>query len=276
MYYKRKRRMIFVTGDTHGNFTQIKQFTKERETIKDDVMIILGDSGLNYYMNGRDHGTKKKVQNLNITFFIIRGNHEERPENLYSEDTWHEELFFGNKVLVENEFPNIKYALDGYDYYITDIIDEDDSIFYTYHVLVVGGAYSVDKYYRLVQGWSWFPSEQLTKEEQEKILDYADWLNEHAPINCVFSHTCPIAWEPTDLFFSSIDQSTVDKSMEMFLGELEYKLDYDAWMFGHYHGDRYLYNPDGKKCLMLYNQIVDFEDFMLQDKETFLTSALSE
>lgn len=69
----------------------------------------------------------------------------------------------------------------------------------------------------------------------------------------MLSHTCPIIFEPTDLFLSVVDQATVDKSMERYLGEIEYKLDYEAWLWGHYHQFRDYPRTDGRKRLMLFN-----------------------
>ena len=54
----------------------------------------------------------------------------------------------------------------------------------------------------------------------------------------VFTHTCPLSWEPTDLFLSAIDQSTVDNSMEVWLDSFKDKINWDVWLFGHFHADR--------------------------------------
>lgn len=54
----------------------------------------------------------------------------------------------------------------------------------------------------------------------------------------IFSHTCPISWEPNDLFLSMIDQSTVDKTMEVWMDKFEKKFLWKHWLFGHYHADR--------------------------------------
>ncbi|MDE7297268.1 MAG: metallophosphoesterase, partial [Lachnospiraceae bacterium] len=40
--------MIYITGDTHGQFGRIEAFCKRFGTSKDDVMIILGDAGINF------------------------------------------------------------------------------------------------------------------------------------------------------------------------------------------------------------------------------------
>ena len=41
--------MIFITGDTHGDFTRIEQFCVRFTPTREDTMIILGDVGFNYY-----------------------------------------------------------------------------------------------------------------------------------------------------------------------------------------------------------------------------------
>ncbi|MBQ5564992.1 MAG: serine/threonine protein phosphatase, partial [Clostridia bacterium] len=53
--------------------------------------------------------------------------------------------------------------------------------------IVIGGAYSVDKYYRQIRGWQWFASEQPTnaiKAYVEQQLDSVDWK-----IDGVLTHT---------------------------------------------------------------------------------------
>ena len=42
----------------------------------------------------------------------------------------------------------------------------------------------------------------------------------------VLNHTCPLKYEPTECFLPSLDQSTDDKSTEIWLGEIEEKIDY--------------------------------------------------
>lgn len=40
--------MNYITGDTHGDFRRIAQFSGRFNTQPDDVMIIHGDAGINY------------------------------------------------------------------------------------------------------------------------------------------------------------------------------------------------------------------------------------
>ena len=70
---------FYITGDTHRDFDRIEEFCEENGTTVDDVMIILGDAGINYYCGGTDRDVKARLSRLNITLFCVHGNHEERP-----------------------------------------------------------------------------------------------------------------------------------------------------------------------------------------------------
>ena len=76
--------MIYVTGDTHGDFSRIAHFCARMNTKPDDIMIILGDAGINFYGGWRDHHKKEFISKLPITLFCIHGNHERRPATIPS------------------------------------------------------------------------------------------------------------------------------------------------------------------------------------------------
>ena len=48
--------MIYYTGDTHGSKVEVTSFCKRMELSEDDIVIILGDVGANYYGTDRDCG----------------------------------------------------------------------------------------------------------------------------------------------------------------------------------------------------------------------------
>ena len=147
--------MIYITGDTHGDFHRIEQFCEKVQPTSDDVLVILGDAGFNYFLDWRDQHMKKKIAKLPITVFSIHGNHEKRPETIPS---YHSREWHGGFVFVEDVYPNILFARDG------DVYDLDGK-----STLVIGGAYSVDKYRRLTFGWNWWPDEQPSEEIKKKV-----------------------------------------------------------------------------------------------------------
>ena len=80
----------------------------------------------------------------------------------------------------------------------------------------------------------WFPNEQLSEKEMAQAA--TDLVNKS--FDFIFTHTCPKDWQPTDLFLDSIDQNSVDNSMELWMDELKDKFKWNVWLFAHYHRDR--------------------------------------
>lgn len=193
---------------------------------EETAVIILGDASVNFWLTNRERKEKKKLGKFGTYIYCVRGNHEERPEYLGFQLQYDENV--GGEVYVDNETPFIRYFQDGGEYCIDG-----------YDVLTIGGAYSVDKEYRLAAAGGeeftgWFPGEQLNEKEREDILNkikdkYYDFI---------FTHTAPLAWEPRDLFLNFIDQSKVDKTMEYWLQRVAISARWCIWCFGHYHADR--------------------------------------
>lgn len=217
--------MVYITGDTHGNFVRAKRMCWENEISENDILIILGDAGFNLYGYCEDRKKKEYVKELPMTFLCIHGNHEMRPSTLdyYEEMEWR-----GGIVYVEREFPNILFAKDGEVY---DLPMEDGSV---KKAIALGGAYSVDKILRISNNWPWFkdeqPSDEIKKRVEEK-LDELDWK-----VDIVLSHTVPEKYIPMDSFKRRI--KNVDTSTEQWLGTIEEKLCYEKWYAGHYHCER--------------------------------------
>lgn len=150
-------------------------------------------------------------------------------------------------VYVEPDFPRLRYFID-YGIYTINYFGRKLS------VAVIGGAYSVDKYYRLTIGAKWFANEQLTHEEKEDCI--AQMMNKK--FDLVLTHTCPYSIIPTDLFLSGIDQDTVDNSMEHFLDEIMASINWGIWLFGHYHADR----CERPKVEQYFHDIENLEDLL--------------
>ncbi len=265
---------IYFLADLHGTHIPIRDLCARVPKLKNakdkdkenNFLILLGDSGFNYFLNHRDEEFKRKVGKYPFTYFVIRGNHEQRPSILAKEspDKWHREIMWGWEVWVENEYPYIKYAMDYvamyYIPYELDYVDPGDGTEYYHYLrtLVIPGAYSVDKIFRLHNNWSWFPEEQLSDTERKAgklLLESIDWQ-----CDLVLSHTCPTIYEPTDLFLP-IDQSIVDKTMERYLGEIEYKLNYKVHLWGHYHCFREYPRDIGVPSCENPRQLMIFNDY---------------
>lgn len=215
---------LFIKGDTHGNFDFLEYFCEAYHTKITDTLVILGDAGFNFYKGSKAHTLKRWVSKFPITITCVRGNHEDRPQNrgipLIENQTVNQVT---GAFYHEEAYPNIYYFVDGDEYTYKDK-----------NFLVIGGAYSVDKWYRLQNHYTWFEDEQLNDAERRVILDNIEKHHYH----WVFTHTCPTEWMPTDLFLKGIDQSMVDNTTERWLSEVERAIAYDHWYFGHFHGER--------------------------------------
>ena len=159
---------LIFTGDTYGGFATITRISNIQQNIPDykpeeTMIVILGDAGLNFWLNNTDKKYNKLLDSMNYHIYCVRGNHEQRPE------------LIKNMVLVNDE--NVNNVV----------------------------------YMEEVKGES---------------------------VDFILSHTCPLSWKPTDLFLNGIDQSTVDKSMEVWLDELKDNVKWRYYLFGHYHADR--------------------------------------
>lgn len=213
--------MIYITGDTHGQFGRIEEFCERLKTSREDILIILGDAGINFSGQKQDSLKKRFLESLSITLFCIHGNHEQRPYTIdsYKEKSWH-----GGTVYYEEKYP-LLFAKDG------EVFDLDGK-----QVIVMGGAYSIDKMFRLIYGYGWWEDEQPSEEIKKYVeaqLDKLGWK-----VDVVLSHTTPLKYEPVEVFLPGVDQSKVDKSTEEWLDGIEDKLEYQKWYCGHYHTEK--------------------------------------
>jgi len=209
--------MIYYTGDIHGSKYEVTRFCKRMNLTRNDVVVILGDVGANYYGNDQDTVFKHALSSLKPTILCIHGNHERRPATIptYELREWN-----GGQVWVEPQFPKLLFAKDGEIYTIEGI-----------RHLVIGGAYSVDKFYRLRRGYAWWPDEQPSDE----IKSYVESQIKTQPVDVILSHTCPFKYEPVEAFLPMVDQSTVDTSTEKWLDTIEESCEYKQWLCGHWH-----------------------------------------
>lgn len=238
--------MIYITGDCHGNFYDIKMFCKKHKTKRSDIIIILGDAGINYYGDERDVRLKKMLKDTTITFFCIHGNHEIRPQNIptYITKQWHE-----GTVFFEEKYPNILFAKDG------EIFD-----FGGQKCIVIGGAYSVDKYYRLEHGYGWWPDEQPSEQIKHDFCN--NLINAGNKVDVVLSHTCPLRYEPVESFLPFVDQSAVDKSTEKWLDSLIGRFSFKRWYCGHYHTNKIV-----DKMVFIYKNVKEFKEQQYEERK---------
>lgn len=245
--------MIYVTGDTHGEFNRFTtyKFPEGKGMTKNDYMVILGDFG-GIWNEDVENGSEKFFLNWldekPYTVLFIDGNHENFDRLLkYPEKQWH-------GGIVNEIRPSVLHLKRGY------VFDIDGCKCFTF-----GGAKSHDiqdgilepdderiykwrKTCRMfrINHISWWKEEEPSEEEMElglKTLEENNWN-----VDFVFTHECPTI----DLFqlYHFLDKSGLPvESYELtnYLEEIKVKLNYKKWFFGHHHDNRVI---DGKDILM--------------------------
>lgn len=240
---------IYITGDKHGDYASVSEFCFQFQTTKEDLLIVLGDNGINYF--GESAMIKKQLESLPITFMMIRGNHDMRP----SEDLGYHIKFiktdtYSGMFLVQDDYPSLLFACDGGFYTLKDK-----------EAFVIGGAYSPDKDWRLKMQqegylqYRWFADEQLSKEERSTIRSTLDDACRHQKtIDYFLTHTCPYKYKPVDMLSPNFNQAEIDETMELWLDEIENSVPCQKWYCGHWHIDRVI----NKMCFM-YHAIIPLD-----------------
>ncbi len=239
-----KPRKFYITGDKHRNFGEVEKFCKQMNTRKKDVLIILGDSGINYYGDKQDEKLKNRLQEMNITLFCLHGNKENRASNI---PTYGIKNFCGGKVYYQPQYPDILFAIDGEIY-----------SFQGKKYLVIGGAESVDKLKCIALGKPYWDDEEPGEEIKLKVKETLAKMKNN--VYGVLTHTCPYRFLPQEMFLST-RQSNEPKNKKMFkptacrntekwLDEIYGKIKIKEWFCGHFHVDKEIDN-----ITMLYRTI---------------------
>ena len=210
-------RIVYFTGDIHGRELGVVRYSKKFGLTDSDTIVLLGDVAANYFHDERDLIMKSRLNSVEPTILCVHGNHENRPSNIPSYKT---KIWNGGLVWYEEEYPNILFAKDG-DIYTLEGLS----------YLVIGGAYSVDKHFRISRGFRWWEDEQ----PDDTIKEYVEKQISEKHFDVVLSHTCPSKYVPKEMYIPHIHQESVDNSTELWLDEIEDSIDYIAWFCGHWH-----------------------------------------
>ena len=95
--------MVYITGDIHGSADPLYDLFGRFHPTEEDIIVLLGDVGVNYTGQMRDRLLKQELCEMKSTFFCIHGNHENRPQNICSYALARKRVSEGiSKVLVLN------------------------------------------------------------------------------------------------------------------------------------------------------------------------------
>lgn len=245
---------IFITGDTHGDIDikklNTQNFPVQKDLTKDDYVIIAGDFGNIWYGTrdisvtnpnyeippqhkpyvGKDDYHLKWFENKNFTTLFIDGNHE----NHALLSSYPVEMWNGGKI--HRIKPSVIHLMRG------QVFEIAGKTFFT-----MGGASSNDKAYRR-ENMSWWPGELPDEEEFREALvnlERYDFRVDYVITHCIGDRMMGAIYE---------DHKMHDR-LTAFLDELEDKLSYEKWFFGHFHKDWIV----DDRHRVLYQDVIEIE-----------------
>ena len=220
--------MIYVTGDTHGNFRrfQPEYFPEQAGMTKNDVVIIAGDFGGVWFGDSRDDETLDWLERLPFTLAFVCGNHENYDAlERYPVAEWH-----GGKV--HRVRPHVLHLMRG------QVFELESYRFFT-----MGGAKSHDTNHR-INHISWWRQELPSDEEYSEALQNLERYNWQ--VDYIITHCAP-----TSIALMGSRHNEADRLTD-FLQEVRERAKYHCWLFGHYHDNRAI----DEKHILLWEQIL--------------------
>lgn len=174
---------ILLAGDTHGNTRHMQYLIKTAKQQNCDRIFQLGDFGYwEHEPSGRLYldEVQRAAEQARIVVYFLDGNHDKTSLLLEKYTETDDESF----ILVR---PRVRYARRGH------VWEWAGKKF-----IALGGAYSVDKQYRLdieearrKPGALWFPEEEMSDADMEEFL-----LRAPMSVDFIFAHDKPLMSKP--------------------------------------------------------------------------------
>ena len=247
--------MIYITGDTHSDFSRFTEenFLIQSEMTKDDYIIICGDFGGVWTFEEDSRREKEALDWLNnksFTTLFVDGNHENYTR-LYNYPI---EEWKGGKVHKIRD--SVLHLMRG------EIFDIDNK-----RIFAFGGARSHDiqdgilnldeeekiyeyrkrgAYFR-IRDFLWWDLELPTNQEMENGIENLEKIN--YKVDYIISHFCPTS-------IQALINSTYKRDiLTDYLQQISEKCTFKRWYFGHYHD----YKQVNSQFTLLYENIVPLE-----------------
>lgn len=223
--------MVYITGDTHGDFSRFKS-PAARRLKRGDILIILGDFGFIWDGGKKERRLIKKLARLKYQVLFLDGPHENY--DLLREipvTEWN-----GGRVQVIEG--NVMHLMRGEIYTI-----ENDKFF------VFGGGESYDHDLR-AQAKTWWEEEMPSGEEM--ISGRKNFEKHGNKVNFILTHDYP-GKSASHLSKSKAgDKPPRQNGVNAYLGLIENEVQYDRWFFGSLHTDKIL----SKRLLTVFSLII--------------------
>lgn len=204
--------LIFVTGDTHGDYSRFKD-SKLRKLKKNDSLIICGDFGFVWDGSRQEQNFIRKLSSLKYNILFVDGCHENFDMlNQYDTEEWN-----GGKVHFISD--NIIHLMRGQVYNI-----DGKKIF------TMGGGRSQDIDIRRETG-TWFENESPSLDEIREGM--ANLKTNDNSVDYIITH------EPPAFIKNCFNEYQMERiEADRFFEDVINKCSFNGWYFGKCHVNR--------------------------------------
>ena len=255
--------MIYITGDCHGRFGRFMSggFSCCPDLTENDTVIVCGDLGLLWAKGESFEQDCEFFAKQSFTLLWVQGNHE----NYNMIDEYPVEKWHGGKVrhIVRDKVILLErgqvFDIEGKRYFTFGgaqshdisggVLDKDDPLFEHKYNLAMGSG----RPFRILNT-SWWKQELPTDTEIEEArvnLESCDYKVDYVITHCA-SNTIQLKLEDIKRMHGGLHELYAQNILTDFFEELEGKLEYSMWYFGHYHEDMYV---DTKHRLIYYDMV---------------------
>lgn len=205
--------MVYITGDTHGDFSRF-QSPILKKADENDFLIICGDFGFIWNDSKKEQKLLRKIEELKYTVCFVDGCHE----NFDLLEKYPTQKWNGGTARVI--LPNLFHLMRGEIYTICG------RRFFTF-----GGGHSQDFEFRTADNW--WEREQPTYQE---ILAAAQNLEKNGnAVDYIITH------EPPASLKDCLRVDTMQRlEVHTFFEDLTKMCSFQAWYFGKCHLNRYV------------------------------------
>ena len=260
--------MIYITGDMHGQFERIQMHIlnmKGYQLNEDDYLIVCGDFAICWETCDIDENNSRWQMRCSIfdslpfTILWVQGNHEnyDMLEKFLPEE-WH-----GGKVrhIIRDKVILLErgqvFEIEGKKFFTFGGAKSHD---------VQGGIFErSDKHFHqkvaLAQKWglpyrimreTWWPEELPSKKEMFEGLKNLE--KEEYAIDYVITHCCATSLQ--NEIVKEYDDVYEPDILTDYFEQIEKKLKYKHWYFGHYHRNQHI----DEKHTVLYQPIIKLDE----------------
>ena len=229
--------MLFVTGDTHGDFSSLEEFAQETPLTRSDCVLICGDFGGVWSGDKKERRRLDRLEALPFTTLFVDGNHE----NFDRLAKFPAEEWQGGRVRPIR--PHVLHLMRGEVFRI-----EGRTLF------TMGGAASHDISDGILSPFDvdYEETRAAMKSSGMKFRTrHRDWWSQELPSPAEYARAketlARIHWK-TDYIVTHCAPTSIQTDMNPhefkpdaltdFLEEVRETLTFQHWCFGHYHGDR--------------------------------------